>query len=105
MRAQHNCLALGDQRTHQPFDNLDVYRIQTLERLIQNQQIRVVDETGNELHFLLHASAQLLDALAGPLLHFDPLQPLFRPTLGRFGVNALELSKVDEHFQHLLVAV
>ena len=37
-----------------------VHGVQTLERLVQNDQLGLVDDRGEELHLLLHALAEFL---------------------------------------------
>ncbi len=105
MGAEDNGLALPMQFCHQILDALHVDRIQSLERLVEEQNLRVVDEAGDELKPLLHTPAQVLDLTGGPLLQFDPLQQVHRPFAGRGPRDSLQFGQVDQRIQYFQVAV
>ena len=46
------------------FDHLSVDRVQAAKRLVDDQNLRLVHQRGNDLRFLLHALAQLFYLLA-----------------------------------------
>src|SRR3712207_6951647 len=61
------------------FERLRVDRIEAAERLVEDHEVRVVEERGDELHLLLHAARQLVDLREPPVLlrrlEPEPLQP------------------------------
>src|SRR5213592_1792516 len=63
------------QVEHGVLHDLRVHRIQSRERLVQNQEIRVVEHGRDELHLLLRALGQLIDPAQAPLTETESLEP------------------------------
>src|SRR5579864_8411678 len=53
-----------------------VDRIEPRERLVEDQDLGLVQHGADELHLLLHALGQLLDLLAAPVRQLDACQPV-----------------------------
>ena len=64
---------------HEVAQQPHVDRVETAERLVEDQQIGLVDHRGDELDLLLHALGQLLALLVLDLAETDPLEPLPHP--------------------------
>src|SRR6266513_1028362 len=62
------------QVEHGVLHDLRIHRIQSRERLVQNQEIRVVEHGRDELHLLLHDFDQLIHPPHAPLPATDPLR-------------------------------
>jgi hypothetical protein len=76
-------------------------RILTTERLVENQQIRLMEDCGDELHTLQHALRQILAAL---VLRARQRHALEQPRHARGRIvsrQALQLRHVDEERPHL----
>ena len=48
----HNVFVFSDQLADHAFENIGVDRVKAAERLIEEDQLRVVDQGGNQLDFL-----------------------------------------------------
>src|SRR5437763_4655331 len=70
MRAEDDRLAAPLELDHRAFQCLRVDRIETAERLVENDEIRIMDERRDELHLLLHAAGQLIDLRVAPVMLF-----------------------------------
>src|SRR5690554_352748 len=105
VRAEGDSLALcgevADERLEQP----DVDRVQPLKWLVKDEQVGVVDQRRGELELLLHTTAEVLDLAPYPVGQLDALQPLHRPLAGDISRRALQFSEVDQHVEHLQVAI
>ena len=66
VRREHDRRALAPQLEHGVAQRLGVHRIQAGERLVQDQQLRLRHDGGDELDLLRHALRELIDALVGP---------------------------------------
>ena len=53
MAGENHKPALCDKLAHHVLQNLGVHRIQPAERLIQYNDLRVIYQSGRQLHFLL----------------------------------------------------
>src|SRR5687768_5602670 len=62
--------------------HLGVDRVEPLERLVQDHQVRVVDQAGDELHLLLHAARQLVHLALAPIAQLHLAQQLAGPVAG-----------------------
>jgi hypothetical protein len=100
----HGSPRAGDLDDH-VFHYLTVDRIQSAERLVEDDELRLVQQGPDELDFLLHAFGQVLYLLQGPVLEPQPLQPLVGLGDRRSPVDPLGFSQerqlVDQ--LHLLV--
>lgn len=52
--------------------------VEAAEDLVENQQVRLVDDGGDELHLLLHALGELFAFLLGDIAKADPLPSQLR---------------------------
>ncbi len=95
-------LVLGD---HLLAQHPHADRIEPAERLVQNQQVRLVNDRGEELDLLAHALRQLLAALVRDAFELDALQtPPY--TLGQASIrHAVEASDVLQIGADLHLAV
>ena len=81
---------------------VDPDRVEARERLVEDQDLGVVDQGGGQLHPLLVAERQLLDPVAGAVGHAQPLDPVAggaRRVLGREPVQPGEVHELvaDPH--------
>ena len=76
--------------------HVDRDRVEAGERLVEHQDLRVVDECGGELHPLLVAEAQLLHVVVAPLGDAEPLGPGVRRPPRRRRRHAVQAGQVDE---------
>ncbi len=75
--------------------------IQAAEGLVENQQIRLIDDGGDKLHPLQHALGQILAFLG---VHISEAQPAQQPigASGSLGTGApLQTAHVGEECTHL----
>ena len=76
--------------------HVDRDRVQAGERLVQHEDLRVVDEGGGELHPLLVAEAQLLHVVVAALGDAEPLGPGVRRPSRRRRRHPVQARQVDE---------
>src|SRR5882724_6532903 len=93
------------QVEHRVLHDLGVHRIEARERLVENQEVRVVQHGRDELHLLLHPLRQLIDAAQFPLGKSESLEPCLRSLARLPPVDALHLAEEDEHVEHAHLAV
>ncbi len=79
--------------------HLGVDRVQPLERLVQDQQRRIVDQGGQELGLLRHALAQLLHLAPGVLGQPCLLQQGGGPLAGLLAWHPLQCPQVGQALQ------
>ncbi len=77
-------------------DQAGADRVQAGERLVDDDQIRLVQEGGDDLRLLLHALAQLLNLLVAMLGQLEPFQPAAQTAASHPLVHPLEGGQVDE---------
>ncbi len=63
------------------FDQPRVDRIEPGERFVDHDQIRLVQQRGDDLRFLLHALAEFLNLLVAVIVQIEPLQPVGQAAL------------------------
>ena len=82
-----------------------VDRVEAAEGFVQDQQLRIVEHRGDELHFLLHPLRQRLHLLGRPFAEAEPLQPFLGAGAGQGSPDAADLAEEDELVEdlHLLV--
>src|SRR6266699_13455 len=85
---------------HRVLHHLSVHRIEPRERLVENQEVRVVEHGRNELHLLLHPLRQLVDPAQAPGGEAESLEPFRRPLACPPPVDALHLPEKHEHVEH-----
>jgi hypothetical protein len=94
-------MLLVDQFPHQP----SVHRIQPAEHLVEDQQIRLMDDRGDELHLLLHPLGEFLALLLCDILEPHTLEPPHGTPTCFGAVDALETGDVREERGDLHLAV
>ena len=105
MRGEKDRRAFTAQLQDRVLHSLGVHWIEAGERLVQHHQGRVVQDRGDELHFLLHPFRQLVDAAQAPIREPQAFEPLSRPFARAPAVDALHLAEKDEHVEHAHLAV
>src|SRR6266581_1162917 len=90
---------------HGVLQHLRIHGIEARERLVQNDQLGLVQDGGNELHLLLHPLRQLVDAPQPPLLQAQLLEPPGRLGPCRASLDALHLGEENDHVEHAHLAV
>ena len=83
---------LLDHILHQPC----VDRVQPRERLVDHDQVWLVDQGRNDLGLLLHAFAQVLDALVPVLGQIETLQPIGQAAARGRLVQPFERRQIDQ---------
>ncbi len=76
MCRENDRLSLFLHLQHDILQEFGVHRIQTAERLIQDDQLRLMDDRHDELQLLLHSSGKLLDLFGLPLRQVELFQPV-----------------------------
>ncbi len=74
----------------------DADRVEARERLVEDQQLRVVDQRGRELDALLVAVRQLLELGLGAVGEAHPLEPVVRGGIRGLAAQAVLLGEVAE---------
>ncbi len=75
-------------------------RIEAREGLVEDEQLGVVDQGRGQLHPLLVAERQLLDAVVAPRAHSQPLHPRVGGDAGGRAREAMQLGQVDQLLAH-----
>ena len=89
----------------QPLEHHRVDRVESLERLIDDEQVRVVDDRRHELRLLVHAARQLGALLGHRVAEPDLGQQLARPFLRARHRQPAQRTEVGERFDNRHVAV
>ncbi len=86
-------------------DQVGIDGVQSAERLIQDDQVRVVQYRGYKLEFLAHALRQVFHFLVPPGFHLQFDEPFLDPGHGGLPGKSLELCQVHRLFAdfHFLV--
>ena len=92
---EHARAAVGLGAEHVP-ERLDGDRVETGERLVEDEQVGLVHERGGELDALLVAVRELLDGRRGAVAEAEPLEPPVRGGERGRPVEAVELGEVGE---------
>ena len=95
VRGKHNDFPLVAERFHRIFEQFHIYRIKAAERFVQNEDLRVVNDGGDKLDFLLIALRQFLDFLAVIFGNTESLQPILQAAVGFFAAHAFQLSQIS----------
>src|SRR5881628_532635 len=98
-------LPAAAQVEHGVLHHLSIDGIEPRERLVDNQEIRVVEHGRDELHLLLHSLRQLVDPAQSPLSEPESLEPLPGPLARPPPVDAFHFAKKHEHVEHPHLAV
>jgi hypothetical protein len=75
MRREHDRRALPAELEHDVAQGARVHRVETGERLVKDQKLRLGDDRAQELNLLGHPFRELVDALVGPVLELQPIEP------------------------------
>src|SRR5213083_1893219 len=98
-------LPAAAQVEHGVLHHLSIDGIEPRERLVENQEIRVVEHGRDELHLLLHSLRQLVDPAQSPLSEPESLEPLPGPLARPPPVDAFHLAQKHERVEHPHLAV
>jgi cytochrome c biogenesis protein CcmG/thiol:disulfide interchange protein DsbE len=82
-----------------------VDRIEPTERLVQHDDIRLMEHRGYELQFLLHSLGEVLDFVVTAVFETKPLEPGFDPRRRFAWRDALELGQERQHRANVHAAV
>ena len=93
------------QREDLVLEQIGIDRIETAERLVENQQFGLVQHRDDELYLLGHPLAQFLDLLVPPAGNAELLEPPLQPERGLALGKPLELGEIERLFAdlHLLI--
>jgi hypothetical protein len=100
VRGEHDWHAGGRVVGQHPAQDVDADGVEPGERLVEHQQLRIVNERRRQLHALLVAERQRLDAIAGAVRQPQPLDPRVGRAAGRGRVHAVQPREVDELVTH-----
>ena len=88
---------------------LRVDRIEPAERLVEDDELGIVQQRGDELHLLLHAARELVDLgeapVRSPPVSDEALEPVVDALVGVARLHALELGEEEQHAPHLHLLV
>jgi hypothetical protein len=96
MRGKQDCLALLLQVEQNVFEQGGINGIETEEWLVHDDEVRVMQQRGNKLNFLLHALGKLFHLLFNPGIDLQPLAPLHRFLPRRAGGKTMQLAQKNE---------
>src|ERR1041385_1815608 len=105
VRREEDRCAAGTELQDRVLHHLRVHRIEARERLIEHQQRGFVQDRRNELHFLLHALRELIDAAVAPVREAQAFEPLLAAFPGAASFDAFHLAEEHEHVEHPHLAV
>src|SRR6476646_23284 len=105
MRGKQDGLALLLQAQHHVLQQAGIHRIKPEEWLVHDDEIRIVQQCGDELDLLLHALGKLFHFFQQPGVDLQSLAPLHGLLFGGPGGHAVEFSQEHKLVQdlHLLV--
>src|SRR5580704_18295964 len=90
---------------HRVVERLRVDRIQPAERLVEYDELGIVQERPDELDFLLHPAGQLVDLLLVPLGEPEPREPLVDAPVDIPPRHPFQLAQEPQHTAHLHLAI
>src|SRR5687767_5203968 len=107
MAGDHYRATLVCQNAEQVHKLAPAKRIETVEGLVQQNDLRVVEHRLSQLDSLPHAFAVAGDLAISSIGHAHPFEHLLRPTLGIGGIKAGQPSQVLHELppSHVLVKV
>src|SRR5512140_412578 len=109
MGAENDGASLLAKIDDRVLERLRVHRIEAAERLVENDQLGLVEQRTDELDLLLHAARELLDARIAPVLPIAGQREATEPHLDAFvriaHADAFELGEELEHAPHLHLLV
>src|SRR5215210_5272171 len=90
---------------HGVLERLRIDRIEATERLVQDYEIRVMQDSADELHLLLHSARELVYLRQSPVLlrgfEREANQPLVDALVGLASTHTLELGQELQNPSHL----
>ena len=109
VRAEDDRAPLAPEVDDRVLERLGVHRVEAAERLVEDDEIGLVEEGADELNLLLHAARELLDARVAPVLvaagEREAGEPLVDALLGVARAHAFELGEEFQHASHLHLLV
>ena len=87
---QHERAPLAPQVQQHLAHEVGAHGVEAAQRLVEDQDLRLVQDGGHELHLLLHALGQLVELALAPLGQAQPLQPGPHAARGLRARHALE---------------
>ena len=81
-------------------EDVGIDGVEAAERLVEDEQLRLVQHGDDELHLLLHAFGELLDRAVPPVTDFQAVEPLVQPFDCGSLVEPLELCQIDSLLTH-----
>ena len=78
VRRDEDRAALGGERLEQVADPVDALRVEAVDRLVEQQRLRVAEQRGRDAEPLAHAERELAGALARDLVQADQVDQLAR---------------------------
>ena len=105
MRGEEDGPPLVAQLEHDVFEEVGVDGVEAAEGFVEDEQVRVVQQRADKLHFLLHPFGKLLGFLAAPVGGSEAAEPVVH-FLGRLGAReAPQFGKVEQLLLHLHLLV
>ena len=101
MSGKKNCLALVFELEQSALHQHRIHRIEAGERLVHDDNARVVEQRGNELDLLLHALGKLLGFLRQSIGDLHALGPFDGPLARLFSREPVQLAEEDQLLQNL----
>ena len=77
------------------FQEVGIDGVEATERLVEDEDFRLVDDGGDELDFLLHTFREFLDFLVPPASDFKLVEPCFQAFLCFDFLYAFEFSQIN----------
>src|SRR5664279_2369999 len=101
MRGEQNGFARFLQLDHHVFQHHGIGWVESGERFVEDHEIGIVQQGGDELDLLLHSLGEFLDFLVGPLGKLQARAPIERALAGLSRRQAMQASKKNEVIEHL----
>src|SRR6476659_8556743 len=105
VRREDDRLSLLPKLAQVFLDDCGVDRIESRERLVQDQDLRIVDDGRDELDLLLHPLRELIHFLLEPRLQLEFLGPVGDPLPRVFAGNLLDRRQKEEVVEHVHLPV
>src|ERR1051326_2766157 len=100
VRREQDRLAVPADLENGVAEHLRVYGIEPRERLVENDEIRIVQDRGNELHLLLHSLRQIRHFAEPPVGQSEAVQPFQRLGARDPPRDTLRLGKKYKDVEH-----
>ena len=103
-RKYHRCTLIL-QSQNLLFQEVGVDRVETRERLVENEQFGLMKHRNDKLNLLRHTLRQILDLLVPPLLDAEAHKPLTQTEQCLVAFQAFELCEEESLLAHLHLAI